>query len=318
MTARLEMAIPLNEIALRDHDEWFHLLADLKYQGVWSSEVSDSDGFTPLTLAALWEPRLRLGVSVIPVFTRGPALLAMSIAALADVAESPLSIGLGSSSLPVVQHWNGITYEKPYARTRDVLRFVKRALDGEKIDESFETFEIRGFKLAKAVHRRPEFLLGALRPRMLRLAGAEADGAILTMLGPGDVEKCRTEVGGGKTIAARLTVIPTEDVELARSIGRRKLASYLTVDAYAEFHRWLGHEEALQPMWDAWNAGDRQRACDVIPDSVVDDIMIHGTYDQCREHIQRFVDAGVTRPIIAIVPDDCDLRTAIEELAHPA
>jgi len=47
-------------------------------------------------------------------------------------------MGLGASSEPVVQRWNGVKYEKPYARTRDVLRFVKQALDGEKIDEIFE------------------------------------------------------------------------------------------------------------------------------------------------------------------------------------
>jgi len=56
-----------------------------------------------------------------------------------------------------------VKYEKPYARTRDVLRFVKQALDGEKIDEIFETFEVHGFKLSRPVLVRPPILLGALR-----------------------------------------------------------------------------------------------------------------------------------------------------------
>ena len=134
MTSRYGITIPFDGVSLPEHREWFHRLADLGYSDVWSAEVDGADGFTPLTLAAAWEPRLNLGVAVTPVFTRGPGLLAMSIAALAEAAQGRLTMGLGASSAPVVQRWNGIAYEKPYARTRDVLRFVQRALDGEKID----------------------------------------------------------------------------------------------------------------------------------------------------------------------------------------
>jgi len=315
MTSRYGITIPLDGVTLGAHKEWFHRLADLGYTDVWSAEVDGADGFTPLTLAAIWEPRLNLGVAVTPVFTRGPGLLAMSIASLAEVAGGRFTMGLGSSSAPVVERWNGIKYDKPYARTRDVLNFVKRALDGEKIDEVFETFEVHGFKLSRPVIERPPILLGALRPGMLRLAGREADGAILNWLAATDVAKCRAEVGEGKTIAARLFVVPTSDRDVARSIGRRMISSYMTVNAYAEFHRWLGRGDKLQPMWDAWAAGDRKLANQVIPDAVVDELIIHGSYDECREHVARYVEAGVQIPSIAIVPFGVDLQEAVEGLS---
>jgi alkanesulfonate monooxygenase SsuD/methylene tetrahydromethanopterin reductase-like flavin-dependent oxidoreductase (luciferase family) len=214
-----------------------------------------------------------------------------------------------------VERWNGIKYDQPYARTRDVLNFVKRALDGEKIDEVFETFEVHGFKLSRPVIERPPILLGALRPGMLRLAGREADGAILNWLAATDVAQCRAEVGEGKTIAARLFVVPTSDKDVARSVGRRMISSYLTVNAYAEFHRWLGRGDALQPMWDAWAQGDRKLANQVIPDAVVDELIIHGSYDECREHVLRYVEAGVQIPSIAIVPFGVDLQEAVEGLS---
>jgi probable F420-dependent oxidoreductase len=315
MTSRYGITIPFEGVTLLEHREWFHKLADLGYSDVWSAEVDGADGFTPLTVAALSEPRLNLGVAVTPVFTRGPGLLAMSIAAMAEVAGGRFTMGLGASSQPVVERWNGIDYDKPYARTRDVLRFVKRALDGEKIDEVFETFEVHGFKLSRPVIERPKILLGALRPGMLHLAGAEADGAILNWLAASDVAQCRKEVGDDKTIAARLFVIPTEDADTARFIARRMISSYLTVPVYAEFHRWLGRDEALTPMWDAWAAGDRKRANEVIPDHVVDELVIHGSYDACREHVARYVDAGVEVPTIAVVPFGIDLAEAVVGLA---
>jgi probable F420-dependent oxidoreductase len=315
MTSRYGITIPFDGVTLLEHRDWFHELADLGYTDVWSAEVDGADGFTPLTVAALSEARLNLGVAVTPVFTRGPGLLAMSVAAVAEVAGGRFTMGLGASSQPVVERWNGIAYEHPFAKTRDTLRFLKRALDGEKIDEVFPTFEVHGFKLSRPVIERPPILLGALRPGMLRLAGREADGAILNWLAASDVAQCRAEVGDGKTIAARLFVIPTPDADVARHIARRMISSYLTVNAYAEFHRWLGRGEALTPMWDAWSAGDRKLANELIPDSVVDELVIHGSYDACREHIGRYLDAGIEIPTIAIVPFGIDLKEAVRGLA---
>jgi probable F420-dependent oxidoreductase len=315
MISRYGITIPFDGVTLLEHRDWFRRLADLGYTDVWSAEVDGSDGFTPLTVAAIVESRLNLGVAVTPVFTRGAGLLAMSIAAMAEVSGGRFTMGLGASSEPVVQRWNGIAYENPYARTRDVLRFVKRALDGEKIDEVFETFEVHGFKLSRPVINRPPILLGALRPGMLRLAGREADGAILNWLAAADVAQCRAEVGADKTIAARLFVIPNEDPDAARFIARRMISSYLTVNAYAEFHRWLGRGDALTPMWAAWAAGDRKLANEVIPDSVVDELVIHGSYEACREHVLRYVEEGVEIPTIAIVPLGINLDEAVEGLA---
>ena len=315
MSARYGITIPFDGVTLAQHREWFTRLADLGYTDVWSAEVDGVDGFTPLTLAAVWESRLNLGVAVAPVFTRGPGLLAMTIAALAEVAPGRVTIGLGASSPPVVERWNGIAYEKPFARTRDVLHFVQRALAGEKIDEVFETFEVHGFKLSRPVVDPPALLLGALRPGMLRLAGRDADGAVLNWLAVGDVASCIAEVGPGKTIAARLFVVPTEDADTARFIGRRMISSYLTVPAYAAFHEWLGRGELLAPMWAAWARGDRKGANEAIPDEVVDALMIHGSYAACREHVARYVAAGIQIPALAVVPFGVDVAEAVGELA---
>jgi len=315
MSSRYGITIPFEGVTLQEHKEWFHKLADLGYTDVWSSEVDGADGFTPLTLCAAWESRLNLGIAVSPVYTRGAGLLAMTIASLAEAAPGRFMMGLGASSQPVVERWNSIAYDKPYARTRDVVRFLKKALDGEKIDEVFETFEIHGFKLSRPVIDRPPLLLGALREGMLRLAGSEADGAILNWLGANDVAQCVSHVGPDKLISARLFVVPTEDADTARFIGRRMISSYLTVKGYAEFHKWLGREEILTPMWDAWAAGDRKLANELIPNEVVDDLIIHGSFDACREHVQRYVDAGVSLPNIAIMPFGVSVEDAVVGLA---
>jgi probable F420-dependent oxidoreductase len=316
MTApRYGITIPFDGVTLAEHRSWYTELADLGYTDVWSAEVDGSDGFTPLALAAAWEPRLHLGVAVTPAFTRGPALLAQSVASMAEAAPGRFTFGLGASSQPVVERWNGIPYEHPFARTRDTLRFLQQAFTGEKLTFECDAFSVRGYRMARPPAQVPEILLGALRPGMLRLAGTEADGAILNWLAADDVATCAKEVGPDKQLAARIFVIPSEDVAAARYVGRRMIAAYLNVEAYAEFHRWLGRGEQLQPMWDAWASGDRKGALEVIPDEVTDALVLHGSMASCREQVLAYCEAGITIPAIAIVPFGVELGDAVRGLA---
>lgn len=103
-------------------------------------------------------------------------------------------------------------------------------------------------------------------------------------------------------MAARIFVIPTEDIGYARTIGRRMITSYLTVPAYAAFHRWLGRETVLAPMWQAWESGDRKGALAAIPDELVDELIVHGSPEQCRERVQAYAEAGITVPVMALTP----------------
>ncbi len=313
-TTRYGITIPFDAVTLTEHRSWFSTLADLGYTDVWSSEADGSDAFTPLTLAAAWEPRLQLGTAIAPAFTRGPALMAQTVASMAEAAPGRFTFGLGASSPAIVQRWNAVAFDDPFRRTRDMLRFLREALSGEKVDREFDTFAVHGFRLARPVTDPPPIYLAALRPGMLRLAGAEADGVILNWLSANDVSTVLDETGRSFDAVARLFVIPTDDEALARSIGRRMIAAYLNVDVYAAFHRWLGRGPALEPMWEAWQSGDRKRALDVIPDDVVDDLIIHGSYSQCREHIGRYVAGGVTIPVLAIVPIGADLTEAVSQL----
>ena len=312
---RYGITIPFDGVTLAEHQPLFRELADLGYTDVWSAEVDGTDGFTPLALAAAWEPRLQLGVAVTPAFTRGPALLAQSVAAMAEAAPGRFIFGLGASSAPVVERWNGIAYERPFDRTRDALRFIKAAFTGEKVTFESSSFNVQGYKMGRPPAVPPKILLGALRPQMLRLAGAEADGAILNWLAASDVKTCAAEVGEDKLLAARIFVIPTEDADTARAIGRRMIAAYLNVEAYAQFHRWLGRAESLGAMWDAWGAGDRKGALEVIPDDVVDALVLHGSMGSCRDQVLAYVEAGIVIPALAVIPWGVDLRDAIRGLA---
>jgi alkanesulfonate monooxygenase SsuD/methylene tetrahydromethanopterin reductase-like flavin-dependent oxidoreductase (luciferase family) len=155
---------------------------------------------------------------------------------------------------------------------------------------------------------------------MLRLAGREADGAILNWLAAGDVGRCLDAVGNpASRVVARIFVCPTEDAEHARALGRRLIAAYLSVPAYAEFHRWLGRGPHLESMWQLWQQGDRKAAVDAVADEVVDALVLHGSPGSCREQVQAYVRAGVQTPVLAVLPtpeltDPASLAAALSGL----
>jgi alkanesulfonate monooxygenase SsuD/methylene tetrahydromethanopterin reductase-like flavin-dependent oxidoreductase (luciferase family) len=68
-------------------------------------------------------------------------------------------------------------------------------------------------------------------------------------------------------------------------------------------------------MWDAWESGDRKAALAAIPDSVVDELVVHGTPEECREKIEAYAANGVTTPIPAILPVGVPASDAIRMLA---
>jgi probable F420-dependent oxidoreductase len=277
------------------------------YTDLWTGEANANDAFTPLVLGSVWAPTLRLGTGIIPAYTRGPATIAQSAASLAEAAPGRVVIGIGASSNVIVERWNGIPFDEPYKKVRDVLRFVRRALAGEKVTGPFDTFSVDGFRLSHPPARPPGLLVAALREGMLRLAGREGDGAIINWLSAEDVATVAPIVqaaGGGvaKEVVARIFVCPSTDSDAVRAAGRSMVAAYLNVPVYAAFHEWLGRGEILTPMWEAWRAGDRKAALAAVPDSVVDDIILHGSPASCREQIARYVENGVTTPVLAILP----------------
>jgi probable F420-dependent oxidoreductase len=314
-STRHGITIPFDGISLADQRVLVEQLPALGYTDVWTGEANGTDGFVPLALAAVWAPSLNLGTAVVPVYTRGPGLLAVHAATLAELAPGRFFLGIGSSSDVIVEQWNAGRFIEPYKRVRDTVRFLRKALAGERVDEEYETFAVRGFRLMRPPAVPPAILVAALRPGMLRLAGREADGAIINWLGADDVPRVAAEVGEGKELVARIFVCPTDDADRARGIGRFAVAAYLNVGVYAAFHRWLGRGEQLEGMWRAWEAGDRKRALELIPDEVVDALVVHGSPAECREHIDRYVANGVTVPVIALLPHGGAVEDDVRALA---
>lgn len=317
-TPRWGTTIPLEGVALPEQADVCRELEGLGYTDLWTAEGMGTDGFTPLGVAAAVTREAHLGIAIASAFTRGPALLAQTAATLAATAPGRFTLGIGASSNVLVEQWNGIAFDRPLSRTRDLVRFLRTALAGERVEEDYDTFSVRGVRINVPTDARPpSIVVAGLRGKMLALAGEEADGAVINWLSATDVARVAPIVTapGAREVVARILVAPTDDAELARAIGRRLIATYLNVPVYRAFHSWLERDD-LAPMWKLWDAGERRDAAAAIPDHVVDELVLHGGPERVREGIMSYVEHGVSVPVTMLLPvAGVDPRQAARDLA---
>ncbi len=279
------------------------------YTDLVSGETNGPDGFTPLTLSAVWTEKMRLGTGVVGVLTRGRALLAQEAASLQDASEGRFVLGIGTSSDRIVEGWNGMELGKPLGAISERVDFLRTALAGERADG--------GFKLETAPSTPPPIVLAALRGKMLELAVEKADGAMTNFLPLEALPKVVEGVDGAPEdfeLWCRFFCIPGER-EQVEPLARFMFSSYITVPFYEAFFRWLGYGEQIDEMVEAWNAKDRERAGAAAPWDLIEDTFIFGAPEKMKERLQSYVDGGITLPVITPITTPDKIGGLIEELA---
>ena len=320
---RWGLSLELPGRTLRDLPDIARAAEQAGYTDGWPGEVSGHDGFTPVVVAATATERMRLGTGVVNVFTRGPAVLAQHAAALQELSGGRFCLGIGSSSNVIVERWNGIPFERPRTRVRETVEFLRAALAGERAGPG-------GFRLEQPPEQPVPIVVAALRELMLRTAGELGDGAFLNFLPLSSVERVLSEVRAGEAeagrepgtveTACRFFCLPG-DPERTLGAARWMFCAYATVPVYEHFFRWLGYGEAIDPMVEAWRAGDRAKALERAPAELIEDIFVLGEPAAQRARVEEFVAKGVSLPVLLIVPPgetDLDAHGELVESLAPS
>ena len=106
----------------------------LGYDTLWVGETWGRDAFTVLTRLAHHTSRVKLGTSVVSIFSRSPGMLAQGIASVDELSEGRAILGLGPSSANLVEGWHGVPFHRPIARTRELIPLLRLILSGERVD----------------------------------------------------------------------------------------------------------------------------------------------------------------------------------------
>ena len=316
---RSGLTIPMFGHALREHGQIVREAEELGYTDLWSMETSGIDGFSPLVYAAAFTSQARLGTAIVSAYTRGPAILAMSAAAVEQAAPGRFVLGIGASTEVMVQGWNGIPFIKPVTSVRESIRRVRLALAGERMN--LTDGERGAFKLDAPPSTPVPIYGAALRPGMLRMVGEVADGVVINFLPPWAVPRVTEEVRAGAVAAGRdpdavdvvcRNMLCADGLDDAtRAVARFILAVYVSSPPYEAFLRWIGMDSLIEPFLARWRGGDRKGALEAMPDELITSLLVVGDLDQCRARLEEYRAGGVLVPCIAPFSGAADARGSV-------
>jgi F420-dependent oxidoreductase-like protein len=279
---------------------------DLGYSCLTMGESWGEDALTSLAQLAAVTSRIRVGTSIVPVFARSPANLAMTALNLDRMSEGRFFLGLGTSGQLVIQDLHGEVFRKPLTRMREYIDIVRKAMRGERLDHDGEFFHTQRFRLRLQPYRpNLPIYIASLSPPSLRLTGELADGWLPIFLAPSRLQAAVAEIKAAAEAAGRslndiaispqVSIYVTDDMATARDRERPHIAFYIGgmgVFYHQYMHR-IGFGAEADRIREAYLGRERERAAQLVTDEMVDAMTIIGAPQQCRDQMQRFFEAGV-------------------------
>lgn len=283
------------------------------YDSIWmADEKFYRDPWVVLSAVAAGTSRLRLGTGVTEPYSRHPALIAMAMATLAEVAEGRrLVIGLGSGGpgFPPM----GVTRRRPTRAIADAVAILRGLLAGERVDHDGEVISFRGGSLAFPSGPLPVYV-AARGERVLATAGAVGDGVILGPFASREALEYAIGIaaaGAQRAGRPRPRMVARVDV----CVGRTREEARDAVRYFVALPLWVSHpnwryaealgirlSDELDRLMARRDYRDIHAGGALLPPEMIDHFAIAGTAEEVAERIRSLlplVDELIVHPVAA-------------------
>ncbi len=276
-----------------------------KPEAVWVPETWGMENFSMLS-AVSQNTSSKIGSSIINIFSRSPALIAMGAATVDTISEQRLILGLGTSSVPIVEGLHGYKFEKPLTRMREYIEIIRLVLSGKKIDYSGKIFQLRGFSLLiKPPRQDIPIYVAAINEKMVELAWEVADGTIFYLRPISEMKQtiARMQKKRVLDVACQFITSVSDDEEVAMERARKTLAFYVSVgEIYRKFLAKNGFRKETDAIFQEYQKSGLKQNYQIVTNRMLESLTICGTPEKCRAQIRTIYEAGITHPIIQFNP----------------
>ncbi len=281
------------------------------FESIWTGEAWGTESCSLVSALLARSSRIHIGTGIISIYLRPPTLAAMQAATLSLVGPGRVRLGLGVSTQNI-NAFHGVTWDRPAARMREYVEIMRRVLNGERLTYEGEFYQPNCFGLTVLPPEPVPVCLAAVNPLMLRLAGEIADSVLLAWLTARQLKQSLAEIAKGAAKAGRslsdidigcyLHTMVTSDRERALDQLRHVLLGYSQANTYIKGFRSFGYGDILEEVHSRWQAGDRAGAKAAIPESMVEELYVFGTPEECHDQLNGFIEGGVDFPVVAVPP----------------
>ena len=283
-------------------------LNELKPDIVWIPETWGMENFSMLSMVSKENITSKIGSSIINIYSRSPSLIAMGAVTVDTISNRRLVLGLGTSSQPLVEDFHGDKFENPLKRMREYVEIIRLILSGKMINYTGEIFSLKNFSLlVKSPRDTIPIYLAAVNQKMVELTWEIADGVIFYLRPKNEIKLTLTKMQNKKKIDSSLQIITcvNEDSEKAMNRAKRTLAFYVSVGKiYREFLESNGFKNETKNIFAEYERNGLKNNYELVPESMVNELCIAGTPNECKVQLKQFRETGIDLPIIQFNPTD--------------
>ena len=280
----------------------------LKPDTVWIPETWGMENFSMLSLACVENKFSKIGSSIINIYSRSPSLIAMGAATVDTISNKRLVLGLGTSTKPLIEDFHGDKFEKPVKRMKEYVEIIRLILTGKTINYSGEIFSLKDFSLLiKPPRNIIPIYLAAVNQKMVELAWEIADGVIFYLRPKNEIKSTIARMKNQKKIDTTLQIITCihDDPEKAIFRAKKTIAFYVSVGKiYREFLALNGFKNETKNIFEEYKKTGLENNHELVPESMINELCISGTPDECKKQLKQFRETGINLPIIQFNPID--------------
>jgi F420-dependent oxidoreductase-like protein len=290
---------------------------------VWVAEAYSFDAVSVMGYLAARTERVEIGSGILPIYSRTPTLVAMTAAGLDALSGGRAILGLGASGPQVIEGFHGVPYDKPVARTREIIEICRQVWRRERVEHTgLYTIPLppgEGTGLGKPLKlinhpRRADIpvWVAALGDKNLEMTAELADGwlphAVLPekmqeVFGPAlaaGFAKRAPELGPLQITGGGILALEEEMFAPAREAARNLYALYIGGmgargrNFYNTVFRRQGYADEATLVQDLYLDGKKAEAAAALPDDFIDRVTLIGPPSHVRERIAALAEASVT------------------------
>jgi len=286
--------------------ECSEILSKTNIDTIWIPETWGMENFSMLSAVSNKTTTQKIGSSIINIYSRSPSVIAMGAATVDTLSNGRLILGLGTSSLPIIETFHGYKFEKPIQRMKEYVKIIRLVLSRKEVNYTGEIFNLKNFTLLiKPKRESIPIYLAAVNQKMVDLTWDIGDGVIFYLRPINEMKETITKMQSKKKIDVTCQIITSvaEDSDIAIDRAKKTLAFYVSVGKiYREFLAKNGFKNETSNIFDEFKKSGFKSNHELVSDSMLQSLCISGSPDECRKQLQNFRETGIDLPIIQFNP----------------
>ena len=282
------------------------IISSTNIDSIWIPETWGMENFAMLSAVSGKTTTQKIGSSIINIYSRSPSTIAMGAMTVDSISKGRLILGLGTSSIPIVEDYHGANFEKPVQRMKEYVEIIRLILSGKPINYSGKIFNLKNFtSLIKPQRNNIPIYLAAINQKMVDLTWSIGDGVIFYLRPMEEMKQTISKMQAKKNIdvACQIITCVSEDSDNAILRAKKTLAFYISVGKiYREFLENNGFKNETNNIFNEFKKSGFKSNHELVTDSMLDSLCISGTPEESKNKLQNFIYAGINLPIIQFNP----------------